>query len=84
MNRVPHQGQFSSGIGDGLVLGFDLETPGLGTRRIGALLALAAQQVRRRRLAHPQTDLERPATVAVGILFAFELQGAYQTGARAS
>ena len=77
-NSRPHQGQFSSGIGDGLWPGVALERAHLRARRVGAAVPFPAQDVRRGRLPHPEADLERPRAVPPACLASLDLQRADQ------
>ena len=57
-----------------------LERVHLRARRIRPAIPLAPQDVRCRRLPHPQTDLERPRAVAPACLAPLDLQRADQSG----
>ena len=75
-NLVPHQGQFSSGIGEGLPLVIvekrDRPLPG----RVAVRVALLPHGVRCCRLPHPQANLERPRPERGHVVLALEFQGA--------
>ena len=61
-----------------IAVGVLLKSVGLATRRVRVSITPSAHDIRRRRLAHPQANLERPVTVALRVALAFKLQGADQ------
>src|SRR5439155_581145 len=63
-----------------LALGIGLELPRFGARGVRAPVPLLPEDVGRRRLPHPETDLEGPLPVPRDVPFPLELQCTYEPG----